>query len=149
MEEKDIKIKKEETNSFKTGIKKKIAFAKLNKYFLFPFLAPIFCMMGNYCFDKVIYSKIKRVDFLFNINLELSYVTAGLLYFITKYRSRRKKDKIINDKDENSHNNVVKLIYNNSLNFNTKKILMFIILISLMNKDYFICFLSLYFLNIY
>ena len=131
MEEKIIDVTKKEPNTFKKEIKQKITFAKLNKYFLLPFLAPIFCMMTNYFLDKVAYSKIKRVEFLILIYIELSFITAGILHFITKYRSRRKKPKINNDKDENSHNKVIELIYNNSFNINTKKVLMFIILISL------------------
>ena len=34
-----------------------IIFAKLNKYFLFPFLSPIFCMLANYFLDKIKQSK--------------------------------------------------------------------------------------------
>ena len=142
MEEKDIKIKKEEQSTFKTGIKQKIVFAKLNKYFLLPFLAPIFCMMSNYFFNKVYYSKIKRVEFLVMIYAELSYVIAGLLHFTTKYRSKSKKGEIINEKNDNSNNKVIELIYNKSFIINTKKALIFIFMISLI-------YTILIFLNIF
>ena len=62
MEEKIINVTKKEPNTFKKEIKQKITFAKLNKYFLLPFLAPIFCMMSNYCFVKVVYYKVLSLD---------------------------------------------------------------------------------------
>ena len=41
-----------------------ISFAKLNKYFLFPFLSPFFCMLSNYFYAYVIESKLLKIYFL-------------------------------------------------------------------------------------
>ena len=40
------------------------SFAKINKYFIFPFLCPVFCFLGNYCIFSIYEDKgIKHPDF--------------------------------------------------------------------------------------
>jgi len=75
-----------------------ISFAKLNKYFLIPFLAPVFCMLANFFLLKIIETKfVKHEDFIFTLYILLSYVTAGCFYFISKFRQKveGQKEKII------------------------------------------------------
>ena len=54
----------------------------MNKYFLFPFLCPIFCMLGNYFSNKILASKAKISDYFLLTYVELTYVIGGLIYFV-------------------------------------------------------------------
>ena len=105
-----------------------ITFAKLNKYFLFPFLSPFFCMLSNYLFAYVLKSNvIKKIFFKF-IFFQLSYVIGGLLYFISYYKQKKKRRNELN-----KENNTIKYIYNEQkIKIFTKKILLLLLLISLL-----------------
>ena len=75
-----------------------ITFAKINKYFLIPFLCPVFCMLGNYFILLMQETNvIKKPEFFMPIYVQLSYVFAGLLYFITYFQQKVDggKDEII------------------------------------------------------
>ena len=64
-----------------------ITFAKLNKFFLIPFIAPIFCMSTNYCIALLIETNtIKKLEFLGVIYIEITYMLVGLLHFIPYFR---------------------------------------------------------------
>ena len=66
-----------------------ITFAKLNKYFLIPFLAPVCCMLANYFLEKIRKIKVVRNDELISTSyILLSYVGAGCFYFISKFRQK-------------------------------------------------------------
>ena len=73
---------KEENN--KTPL---ITFAKLNKYFLIPFIAPIFCMLTNYCLALLIATNtVKRLAFIGTIYMGIMYTLTGLLHFFPYFR---------------------------------------------------------------
>ena len=64
-----------------------ITFAKINKYFLIPFLTPVFCMLANYFLMLLRQSKvIKKEEFFLSFFIVCSYVGAGLFYFISYLR---------------------------------------------------------------
>ena len=67
MEDKKIEL----SNEFNNNKKGLISFAKINKYFIFPFLLPIFCMLAEY-FSNEIYSTNKIIkDYLFSIIIDI------------------------------------------------------------------------------
>ena len=66
-----------------------ITFAKLNKYYLIPFLAPVFCMLGNFFIYRIRGIKVvKHEEFILTSYIILSYVGAGSFYFISKFRQK-------------------------------------------------------------
>ena len=81
------------------------SFGKINKYFIIPFLCPIFCFLKVY-FTKLyvkipnendIENKIKNKIYLISSTDSLSYFGGGLLYFISYIRSRTKQQKESNE----------------------------------------------------
>jgi len=81
------------------------SFGKLNKYFIIPFLCPIFCFLANYFLklynNEISKSKekydIKNKLFLISFSLFLSYFVGGLLYCISYIRTQT-EDLIYNEK---------------------------------------------------
>ena len=107
-----------------------ITCAKLNKYFLIPFLAPVFCMLANYFFDRI--RKIKFVrneEFIFTSYILLSYFVAGCFYFISKFRQKVEgaKENILYR--ENTTNSIT-FIYNEGIQKNVLKEAILIIVIA-------------------
>ena len=89
-----------------------ITFAKLNKYFLIPFICPIFCMLASYFMGRIIVTNvIKRVEFIATIYYELAYVAAGLFHFISYFNSIEKQEKKEEQKEEGTEDNSQKGIY--------------------------------------
>jgi hypothetical protein len=79
----DSEIKPEEPNS------PLITFAKINKYFLIPFLCPVFCMLGNYFILLMMETKVvKKREIFLPIYVQFSYIFAGLLYFISYFKQK-------------------------------------------------------------
>ena len=63
-----------------------ITFAKLNKYYTIIFLCPIFSMLGNYFLSKIMQANvIKQNLFFYILHEELTYIFAGLFYFISYF----------------------------------------------------------------
>ena len=125
--------KKEESREETPNKKSLITFAKLNKYFLIPFLCPIFCMLTNLSKVFIDESGVIIKDTLVDSTLfNIAYVTAGLFHFISYFNGNLNQKKEINIKYENN-NTGIKYIYNGGFNnkFNTKKFILFIILLSL------------------
>lgn len=110
------------------------SFAKINKYYLFPFLAPIFCCFSNY-FIHYLYNGNKKMElhFFLTIYIDLSYALGGLLYFISRIRIKteetRNNAKIYKERPSRD----IKLIYNDPSKKDTKKIILLLILISMLN----------------
>ena len=90
---KDIN-KTDELAEIKNNKTSLITFAKLNKYFLIPFLCPFFCMLANFFLINLIEAKkTKRLDFFIIIYIDLTYVSAGLIYFILDFKNNINKAK--------------------------------------------------------
>ena len=65
------------------------SFAKINKYFIFPFLCPICCMLANYFIRLILRTdNIENKEFLISITVCASYIGGGLLYFISYIRTK-------------------------------------------------------------
>ena len=89
-----------------------ITFAKINKYFIIPFLTPVFCMLANYFIAFVRNSNvIKHEEFALSIFILLSYIASGCFYFISKFRQKVEgaKDHIIYKERATT---AIKYIYN-------------------------------------
>jgi len=74
---------------------------KINKYFIIPFLCPLFCFLTNYFYklyieipnEKPVDEKIKKKIYFLSSTNSLSYFGGGLLYFITYIRSKTEAPK--------------------------------------------------------
>ena len=125
MEETDLKENTSETEEQEKDKKPLITFAKLNKYFLIPFLCPIFCMSTNFLIRELSNSNItKRLEFIGLIYVELSYFAGGLFHFVSKFLTKSNKIK------ERVSSNGIKYIYSDKKNYKSSRALMLIILLS-------------------
>ena len=107
-----------------------ITCAKLNKYFLIPFIAPVFNMFSNYFIFKVGEQKVvKHEEFIITSIIMITYIVAGCLYFISKLRQKVEgaKEKIIYNEPNSSP---IKYIYNEGIKTNVLKELILIIFIA-------------------
>ena len=103
-----LDINNEKTNKKQNNL---VTFAKMNKYFLFPFLCPVFCMISTYFSNKILSSKVKIKEYLQLIYVSLSYSSTGILYLISYFKQEKNK---VND----SYFNRLKLLkfFNNNKN---------------------------------
>ena len=109
------------------------SFAKINKYYLFPFLAPIFCCLGNYFIHSVkneYDNDTIDMNLFFLIYIDLSYLLGGLFYFISFIRTKtyETRNNAIQYKERSS--SIVKYIYNDGSKKSKIKITLILILIS-------------------
>ena len=111
------------------------SFARINSYYLFPFIAPVFCCLGNFFIHEVRDGNAHmKSECFFTIFIDLSYFIGGLLYFISYIETKTEETKdnaIVYKERANSNSNVV-LIYNDRLKQNYIKIILFLCLISLL-----------------
>ena len=71
-----------------------IIFAKLNKYYLIPFLCLICCMLTNYLYSWLKKTNIVKKNELFiSIYFEFANMITGLLYFVTYFHQKIKRGK--------------------------------------------------------
>ena len=81
------KTKEEKFNEHDNNNNSLVLFTKLNKYFLIPFLAPIFCMLSNYCIALLIATNVvKKLEFVGTIYMEIFYMLTGILHFLPYFR---------------------------------------------------------------
>ena len=89
-----------------------ISFAKINKYYLFPFLAPIFCMTSNYFIHLINKeNNDNSMEFTLSIFLNCAYIIGGSSYFISYIREKTEKTK--NNAIVYKERKTLNLIYNN------------------------------------
>ena len=85
---------REDIDNIINSKKSLFSFAIINKYYLFPFLAPIFCCLYRILAFKVAEeNKEKNLDLFFILFIEASYLIGGLLYFISPVGSMKEKNK--------------------------------------------------------
>ena len=71
-----------------------ITFAKLNKYYTILFICPIFSMLVNYFLSKIVKANVIKQSSFFSILLEeLTYIFAGLFYFISYFKGKSNRPK--------------------------------------------------------
>jgi len=124
------------------------SFGKINKYFLFPFLCPIFCYLANLFFDLYVETlnnnptdeKIKKKLYFLSSIYPLSYFGGGLLYFITYIRTKTETSK-----KSRVSSSSIEYIYNEPIRQNnTLKIFSILFIISLLYNCSIICNLLSY-----
>jgi len=124
------------------------SFGKINKYYLFPFLCPIFCFLANFFFDLYVEipnknltdKKIKKKLYFLSSIYPLSYFGGGLLYFITYIRTKTETSK-----KSRVSSSSIEYIYNEPIRQNnTLKILSILFIISLLYNISIICNLLSY-----
>ena len=65
------------------------SFGKINKYFIFPFLCPIICMICNYLLISIIQDyHLENKQFFLSTFVNSSYFGGGLVYFISWIRTK-------------------------------------------------------------
>ena len=111
-----------------------ITFAKLNKYFLIPFLSALFNFLSDLFGTFIENSKvIKKFEFFEPALYDLIFILAGLFYFIPYFQVNVH----INPKSANKRNSSLNInyLYNNNsfTKINNRKVIIFILLLSLMN----------------
>jgi len=123
-------------------------FAKINKYFIFPFLCPIFCVIGNYFIYKIVKQEgIKNKEFLLSNSICATYIGGGLLYFISYIRTKTyetRNEALESNKKERSPSSIT-YIYNGGLKTNTLKIIGILIIMSIIIVLVELC--ALYYIN--
>jgi hypothetical protein len=130
---------------------------KINKYFIIPFICPIFCFHGNLFYDLYIkllnentnvgnsYDDIiKKKLYLISCSFSLNYFGGGLLYFISYIRTKTETSRISsvnkNDRTRSVSSFSITYIYNDaSGNSHTLKIYSILIIISLLMNCATIC----------
>lgn len=112
MEENDNSQEKETEKPEKEYL---FSFAKINKYFIIPFLCPVFCIICNYFIERINSDKgLKNKQCLLS-TLECSTLLGGgFLYFISSLREKTEKTRY-KAKQYVESNNSIKLIYNDGL----------------------------------
>ena len=101
------------------------SFATINKYYIFPFLCPIFCFLGNLFISFISKDNgLNNKEFLCTFLIHLSYIGGGLLYFISSIRTKTEQTRseavIVSPSS-------IRYIYNDASNKN--KLYQFIILL--------------------
>ena len=108
-----------------------ISFAKINKYFIIPFIAPVFCMLANFFIQKIRETKvIRHEEFVITSYIMLSYIGTGCFYFVSKFRQKveGQKENIIYRRENQS--TTIQYIYNEGIKINVLKELILIIFIA-------------------
>ena len=119
----------ENENNNKQNNNRLFSFATINKYFIIPFLCPIFCMIGNFFIVIVDEDKgVKNKEFLLSVLECLSFTGGGLLYFISSLREKTEetRNKAINNGEGRLS---IKLIYNDTFKYKQNNLKIFSILI--------------------
>ena len=123
----------EELSEIANNKKQIIIFSKLNKYFLIPFICPIFYVISNIFMDLIVKAKvINKKEFFDSICIGLNFFFVGLFYFIPYFNINYNKKNDINS-DVQRNNSGITHIYNEGIidNYNPCKIMMLIILLSI------------------
>lgn len=104
------------------------SFAKINKYFIIPFLCPVFCIICNYFIEKINEDKGLINKQCFIAIMECStFLGGGFLYFISSIREKTEETRN-KAKTYAESSNSIKLIYNDILQSKKKYFKIFSIL---------------------
>ena len=123
----------EELSEIANNKKQIIIFSKLNKYFLIPFICPVFYVISNIFKDVILKAKvINKKEFFDSIYIGLNFFFVGLFYFIPYFNINYNKKNDINS-DVQRNNSGITHIYNEGIidNYNPCQIIMLIISLSL------------------
>ena len=129
MEREDTKDKTNETK--KDCL---FSFAKINKYFIIPFLCPVFCMIGNFFINLILQeNELRNKEFPIIMVVGLTYFGGGLLYFISSIRNKTEetRENAIVYKERQRSLSSIKYIYNDGLKKDKIKIFGFLLIMSI------------------
>ena len=110
-----------------------ITFSKLNKYFIIPFICPVFYVISNIFMDLIVKAKvINKKEFFDSICIGLNFFLVGLFYFIPYFNINYNKKNDTNS-DIQTTKSGIKYIYNAGIigKNNSWKIIILIISLSL------------------
>ena len=113
------------------------SFAKINKYFIFPFLCPICCMLANYFVLLILRTEnIYNKEFIVGITACTSYIGGGLLYFISYIRTkteetRNEKNNSADKQTEGSSSSISYIFYDGKKKINSSKIYRILFIMSM------------------
>ena len=117
------------------------SFAKINKYFIIPFLCPIFCMIANFCIEIINEDKgVINKEVLLSILECLTFTGGGFLYFISSLREKTEETR--NKAIDNGERRLsIRLIYNDTLQYrqNNLKICLILLIASISVSFFDIC----------
>ena len=86
----------EELSEIANNKKQIIIFSKLNKYFLIPFICPVFYVISNIFKDVILKAKvINKKEFFDSIYIGLNFFFVGLFYFIPYFNINYNKKMIL------------------------------------------------------
>jgi hypothetical protein len=94
------------------------SFAKINKYFIFPFLCPIFCVIANYFIFLILKKEnIKHKEFILSNAVCATYIGGGLLYFISSIgtKTEEKRNEEVENKQKERSPSSITYIFNDGL----------------------------------
>ena len=131
----------ENENETKTKNEYLIGFAKLNKYFIIPFVCPIISMICNYLINEIIDEiGFENREFLLISYVEITYIGGGVVYFISWIRTKTEetRDKAYFREKERSASTIT-YIYNEGPKINQWKIFGIILFISIIIGLFTIC----------
>jgi hypothetical protein len=107
------------------------SFGKINKYFIFPFLCPIICMICNYLIISIIQEfHLENKQFFLSTFINSTYIGGGLVYFISWIRTKTEETRDIVQIDSERKSSFVKYIYNEG-GIQTDKFKIFLLLLYL------------------
>ena len=132
----------ENENDIKTKKECIFGFAKLNKYFIIPFVCPIISMACNYLINEIIdVIGFENREFLLISYVEITYIGGGVVYFISWIRRKteetRDKANIYKDKERSA--STITYIYNEGPKVNKIKIFGIIFFISVIIALFTVC----------
>jgi hypothetical protein len=125
---------KNETNETKEEEEDKeclFSFGKINKYFIFPFLCPIICMICNYLLISIIQDyHLENKQFFLSTFVNSSYFGGGLVYFISWIRTKTEETRDNAQLYNERKSSFVKYIYNEGIQIDKFKIFLILLFLS-------------------
>jgi hypothetical protein len=107
------------------------SFGRINKYFIFPFLCPIICMICNYLIITIIQDyKLENKQFFLSTFVSSTYIGGGLVYFISWIRTKTEETRDNAQLYNERKSSFVKYIYNEGIQFDKFKIFLILLFLS-------------------
>ena len=107
------------------------SFGKINKYFIFPFLCPIICMICNYLIIEIIQDyNLENKQFFLSTFVSSTYIGGGLVYFISWIRTKTEETRDNAQLYNERKSSFVKYIYNEGIQIDKFKIFLILLFLS-------------------
>ena len=130
-ETKEEEEEKEEEEKEKEEKECLFSFGKINKYFIFPFICPIICMICNYLIISIIDEyNLKNKQFFLSTFVNSTYIGGGLVYFISYIRTKTEQTRDSAQLYNERKSSFVKYIYNEGIKIDKFKIFLILLILS-------------------